>query len=67
MNTISLTGYYGRETKRIAEEMVNRNLVDFISSDMHHLKHAEAFLHALNMPYVQKILRSNTLKNSLLF
>ncbi|MEO6520372.1 MAG: CpsB/CapC family capsule biosynthesis tyrosine phosphatase [Mucilaginibacter sp.] len=63
INTISLTGYYGKETKKMAEELVDRGLVDFISSDMHHLRHAEAFLHSLRMPYVQRLLNSQSLKN----
>jgi protein-tyrosine phosphatase len=66
INTISLTGYYGKETKKMAEELVDRGLVDFISSDMHHLRHAEAFLHSLRFPYVQKLLKNQTLKNNLL-
>ena len=56
MNTISLTGYYGRETKRRAEEMVDLNLVDFISSDMHHPRHADALKDALTSPYLEKLL-----------
>lgn len=66
INTISLTSYYGKEAKKMAEELVNRNLVDFISSDMHHLRHAEALTHSLKMPHVQKLLKANTLKNNLL-
>jgi len=56
MNTVSLMGYYGRETKRRAEEMVDLNLVDFISSDMHHPRHADALKDALLSPYVEKLL-----------
>lgn len=66
LNTISLTGYYGKETKKMAEELVDAGLVDFISSDMHHLRHAEAFLNCLRYPYVQKLLKSQTLKNNVL-
>jgi protein-tyrosine phosphatase len=66
INTISLTGYYGKEVKKIAEELIDNNLIDFISSDMHHLRHAEALMNSLNMPYVQKLLRGYPLKNSLL-
>jgi len=47
LNTISLTGYYGKESKRMAEALVDNQLVDFISSDMHHPKHAEAMQNAL--------------------
>jgi len=56
MNTISLTGYYGRETKKKAEEMIDLKLVDFISSDMHHPRHAAAFADALKTTYIEKLL-----------
>jgi protein-tyrosine phosphatase len=44
LNTISLTGYYGKTTKKLAEELVDNQLVDFISSDMHHPRHAQAYI-----------------------
>jgi protein-tyrosine phosphatase len=66
LNTISLTGYYGNEAKKIAESLIDNQLVDFISSDMHHLRHAEAFQHALKMPYLEKLMFDYPLKNILL-
>lgn len=66
MNTISLTGYYGKTAMKMAESMVDNHLVDFISSDMHHPKHAEAFKRALHLPYVQRLLTDYPLKNVLL-
>jgi protein-tyrosine phosphatase len=66
LNTISLTGYYGIGAKKIAEELVDNQLVDFISSDMHHPRHAEAFKNALRTPYLEKLLFDYPLKNSLL-
>jgi len=66
INTISLTGYYGRESKKIAESLIDNQLVDFISSDMHHLRHAEALKHALQMPYLEKIMFDYPLRNIML-
>jgi len=66
LNTISLTGYYGKDSKKLAESLVDQQLVDFISSDMHHLRHAEAFKDALRMPYLEKLLFDYPLKNILL-
>lgn len=66
LNTISLTGYYGKDAKKIAEELIDNQLVDFISSDMHHPRHAEALKNALKMPYVKKVLFDYPLKNTLL-
>jgi protein-tyrosine phosphatase len=66
LNTISLSGYYGKQSKRIAEEMIDNQMVDFISSDMHHPRHAAAFESTLNMPYLEKLLFNYPLKNALL-
>lgn len=66
LNTISLTGYYGRETKRLAEMLVDNELIDFISSDMHHPRHAAAFKDALNTSYLEKLLSNYPLRNKML-
>ncbi len=66
INTISLTGYYGKESKKLAESLIDNQLVDFISSDMHHLRHAEALKHALQMPYLEKIMFDYPLRNIML-
>jgi protein-tyrosine phosphatase len=66
MNTISLTGYYGKEAKKLAENLIDQQLIDFISSDMHHLRHAEAFKDALKTPYLEKLLFDYPLKNIML-
>lgn len=66
LNTISLTGYYGKESKKLAENLIDSHLIDFISSDMHHLRHAEALKKALSTPYVEKLLSGYPLKNTLL-
>jgi protein-tyrosine phosphatase len=66
LNTISLTGYYGKEAKKLAENLIDHQLIDFISSDMHHLRHAEAFKLALRMPYMEKLLFDYQLKNVML-
>lgn len=66
MNTISLTGYYGGKTKEMAEALVDHNLVDFISSDMHHTRHAMALEKSLKTTYLEKLLFDYPLKNQLL-
>jgi protein-tyrosine phosphatase len=66
LNTISLTGYYGKATKAFAEELVDNQMIDFISSDMHHPRHAQALEDALKLPYLHKLLVDYPLKNVLL-
>lgn len=67
LNSISLTGYYGRETKKLAETLIDNQLIDFISSDMHHPKHAEALRDSLRTDYMEKLLFEYPLKNVMLF
>jgi protein-tyrosine phosphatase len=66
INTISLTGYYGKDVKKKAESLIDQQLVDFISSDMHHLRHADAFKQALKLHYLEKIMFDYPLKNVML-
>jgi protein-tyrosine phosphatase len=67
LNTISLTGYYGRDVKERAEMLIDNQLIDFISSDMHHPKHAAAFEDALRTSYIEKVMFDYPLKNIMLF
>ena len=67
LNTISLTGYYGKEAKETAEMLIDNELIDFISSDMHHPRHAAAFEKALHTRYIKKLLFDYPLKNIMLF
>jgi protein-tyrosine phosphatase len=67
LNTISLTGYYGAGVKKQAELLVDSQLIDFISSDMHNLKHANALKDVLRTTYIEKLLFDYPLKNTLLF
>lgn len=42
VNLLSLAGHYGKDVKHMAEYLVENNMVDFLSSDMHNLNHCEA-------------------------
>jgi len=66
LNTLSLTGHYGKQTQQIAEQMVDNYLVDFLGSDTHRLKHTDALLKALSIPYVIRLLTDYQLQNELL-
>ena len=66
MNSIALTGYYGSGAKKVAEELVENHMVDFIGSDMHHLKHAAALEDSLTTPLMQRLLSQHQLSNVLI-
>lgn len=66
LNTISLSGYYGKQTQKIAEELVDNMMIDFIGSDMHHLRHADALKNTLLTPHAELLLSDYNLHNELL-
>ena len=66
LNSIALTGYYGKGAVKVAEGMVENHIVDFIGSDMHHLKHAAALQESLNTDSMQRLLSTHQLNNRLL-
>ncbi len=42
INILSLAGYYGKEVKKIAEKLIDAEMVEFIGLDMHHENHLKA-------------------------
>ncbi|WP_336595112.1 CpsB/CapC family capsule biosynthesis tyrosine phosphatase [Bacteroides acidifaciens] len=45
VNLLSLAGYYGKAQRQVAEWLIDKEMVDFIGSDMHNKRHAEAIGH----------------------
>lgn len=41
INLLSLAGYYGKEPKKIAEMLIEKDYVDFVGTDLHRRAHAE--------------------------
>lgn len=66
LNTISLAGYYGKSSKQAAEELIDNSLVNFLGSDMHHLRHADALKDALYNDRLRKVLSQPQLLNATL-
>ncbi|RZK60054.1 MAG: capsular biosynthesis protein [Pedobacter sp.] len=66
LNTISLTGYYGKHAKSTAEELLDNYCVNFIGTDMHHLRHADALKESLNSERLQNLLAQPQINNLLL-
>lgn len=63
LNTISLTGYYGKGAKKLAEQLVDHYCVDFLGSDMHHLRHADALEESLVLNRLQQVVAQPQLRN----
>lgn len=56
INMNSISGYYGPEAKRIAEQMIDEGLVNALGTDMHHEKHLAALERCTFEPYLEKAL-----------
>jgi protein-tyrosine phosphatase len=47
LNLLSSVGYYGPAVAKIADLLLKENSIDFVGSDIHHMRHAEAFDHKM--------------------
>lgn len=67
INLLSLAGFFGKDTKKIAEWIVKNGMADFLGSDMHHLRHAEAIDKYLRSADYRKLLPwlERTVKNDI--
>lgn len=66
VNLNSLAGYYSPAAKKVAEQLIDGGLVDFVGTDTHHLRHTETLLRrALPQPYMQKLLQLPLLNKTL--
>lgn len=63
LNLLSLTGHYGPQVKRMAEQLIDRDLIDLIGSDCHHVHHLELIDQMRSNPYLHKIAAKEDLLN----
>ncbi len=42
VNLLSLTGYYGKHTQHIAQQLLQQKYASFLGTDLHHKRHLEA-------------------------
>ena len=63
MNINSLTGHYSVDTKKMAERMVDENMIDLLGTDCHNLNHIRLLQNCLTEKYLHKILQKEDLLN----
>jgi tyrosine-protein phosphatase YwqE len=67
ININSLTGYYSKPAQKFAEKLIEKNMVDFIGTDCHAVRHIEAMRKSRKSKIYSKVLlNSKLLNNSLL-
>jgi tyrosine-protein phosphatase YwqE len=64
LNILSLIGHYSPETQKIAERMIDEDLVTFLGSDCHNVGHQQLIEIARTKPYVHQLIESGKLLNS---
>lgn len=63
LNMLSLIGHYSPETKKIAERMVDENLITFLGTDCHNQGHLDLIEIARTKKHLHKLLDSGLLLN----
>ncbi len=58
VNVLSLAGYYGKSTKQTAEWLIENHMADFLGTDLHHHRHADAIEEYLESKDYRKLLDS---------
>ena len=66
LNINSLTGHYSPSTKKIAERMIENNMISFLGSDCHNMGHVELIKHVVYEKSLHTLLGSGKLLNSTL-
>jgi len=64
LNVLSLIGHYSPETQKIAEKLIDENLISFLGSDCHNQMHQKGIEIARTKKYFHQLIESATLLNS---
>ena len=60
---LSLVGHYGPEAQKIAERLIDEELISFLGSDCHNEMHQKGIEIARTKKYFHKLVQSGKLKN----
>jgi len=66
LNINSISGHYGTGTKKAAEWLIDNDMISFLGTDCHHMRHLELVRKTLSEKYLRKILASGKLLNATL-
>lgn len=65
LNLLSLTGHYSPEVKKIAERMVDEDLIDMVGTDCHRMEHLMILKDFADSKYFNVLAEKNLLNTSL--
>lgn len=55
LNLLSLVGYYGLETQKMADTLLKMNLYDFTGTDLHHKNHLKALYEPIKAKHTSEL------------
>lgn len=58
INLPSLTGYYSPEVRRMAEKLIDNNMVDFVGTDLHNMEYFEQVDRSRYYKHLEKLINS---------
>ena len=63
VNAMSLTSHYGERINIIAQKLIDKEFIDFIGTDIHHIKHLEILKKVPATKHFERLVKSGLLKN----
>jgi protein-tyrosine phosphatase len=63
VNAMSLTTHYGKQVKAIAEKLIQKDMIDFIGTDIHYSRHLEVLKQVPSTKHFIRLVDSGLLKN----
>ena len=66
MNLGSLSGFYSPQVKKLAEKLIDCDLIDIVGTDIHSMKYIPEINIAQRNPFLEKLLFSGKLQNQFL-
>lgn len=63
LNISSLTGTYGDGARSTAQKLIDSDMIDFVATDLHNMRHLNYIRQAVQLPYVEKVIRYEKLLN----
>ncbi len=67
-NLMSLGGYYGKEIKKVAEWMLENDMIDFLGTDLHGMRHVESierYMSTSHFAHVSEVLKPRLLNDKI--
>jgi len=66
INIVSIVNYYSNEVTKVAKQLINAGLIDFIGSDTHQKRYIKYLKKSLSDSFYKKIFKKNIILNDIL-